>query len=87
MTNLDITGIGGPHDHRPKGPVLEGGGGGGIGQRYDLYYWVWPLPPPGRLAFVCEWPALGIPLSRYEIDSALIRDAAARDAPLWQVDG
>ncbi len=78
VTNLDIMGIGGPTDHRPKGPVLEGGGGGGGDSRYDLNYWVWPLPPAGPIAFVCEWPAYGLSLTRYEIDSTPIRAAAAQ---------
>lgn len=83
VTNLDITGIGGPHDNRPKGPVLDGGGGGGGDSRYDLNYWVWPLPPAGPLAFVCEWPAYALPLTRYEIDSTPIRTAAAQSTAPW----
>jgi hypothetical protein len=46
-------------------------------------YWVWPLPPEGSLAFVCEWPIADIPETRTEIDSALLRDAAADAAILW----
>jgi hypothetical protein len=46
-------------------------------------YWVWPLPPPGPLTFVCEWAAFGIPESRAEVDAQLIRDAAAGSIPLW----
>ncbi len=83
VTNLDITGIGAPFDRSPKGPVLEGGGGGGGERRYDLSYWVWPLPPAGPLAFVCEWPACAVPVTRHEIDSASIRAAAAESTPLW----
>jgi hypothetical protein len=30
-----------------------------LSQEVDL--WVWGLPPPGPLAFVCEWPARHIP--------------------------
>jgi len=39
---------------------------------------MWPLPPPGPLSFVCEWPAAGIPLSRAQIDGQSIIDAAPR---------
>lgn len=62
----------------PQGPVLWGSGGGGSGSSWRQTFWVWPLPPPGPLSFVCEWPAAGIPLSRAQIDGQGIIDAAAR---------
>ena len=64
-------------------PVLLPQGGGGDGRRWDQRYWVWPLPPPGPLAFVCEWPALGIEVTRLEIDAQLVLDAAGRAEVLW----
>jgi hypothetical protein len=67
-----------PHEEPPAGPVLTPGGGGGGGGNWRQTLWVWPLPPAGRLAFVCEWPAAGIPLTRHEIDAQLILDAASR---------
>lgn len=73
----------GDPDAVPDGPVLWPGGGGGGGGRWRHDFWVWPLPPEGALAFVCEWPAAGIPETRSEIDSALVRDAAAEAVPLW----
>jgi hypothetical protein len=48
--------------------------------------WIWPLPPTGRLAFVCEWPAAGVPLTRHEIDAQLILDATARAQLLFNDD-
>jgi hypothetical protein len=45
--------------------------------------WVWGLPPPGPLAFVCEWPARGIPESRTEVDAGLVLEAAARAVVIW----
>jgi hypothetical protein len=39
---------------------------------------MWPLPPPGPLSFVCEWPAAGIPLTRAQIDAQALIDASAR---------
>jgi len=62
----------------PTGPVLHGGGGGGGGGRWRQAYWVWPLPPPGPLAFVCEWLVAGIPVTRQEIDAQVVLDAARR---------
>jgi hypothetical protein len=46
-------------------------------------HWVWPLPPDGPFAFVCEWPARGIPESRAEIDGGAILQAAGRAVTLW----
>jgi hypothetical protein len=68
----------------PAGPILGGGGGGGGGDAgWNYRYWVWPLPPAGPFAFVCEWPFAEIPETRTEIDSALLRDAAADAITVW----
>jgi hypothetical protein len=45
--------------------------------------WVWGLPPPGPLAFVCEWPARGIPETRAKMDAGLVLEAADRAMPVW----
>lgn len=62
----------------PEAPVMHSGGGGGGGRQWHQSEWVWPLPPPGPLAFVCQWPAAGIPLTRHEIDAQVILDASTR---------
>jgi hypothetical protein len=67
----------------PEGPVLMPRGGGGGGGEWEQEWWVWPLPPPGPLAFVCEWPARGIALTSVEIDAQPILDAAARARELF----
>jgi hypothetical protein len=67
----------------PPGPIMHGGGGGGGGGDWRQTEWVWPLPPPGPVAFVCEWPAAGIPLSRGEVDAQTILDAAARAVAIF----
>ena len=46
-------------------------------------FWLWPLPPPGPLTFVVEWPALGIAETRAETDATAVVEAAASAAPLW----
>jgi hypothetical protein len=64
-----------PEDLPPDQPVLVEAGVGGEGGRlgrgaiWDLELAVQPLPPPGPLAFVCAWPARGIPETRVEIDA------------------
>jgi len=35
---------------------------------------VWPLPPPGRLTFFCEWPNSGIPRTYAEMDASVLLD-------------
>ncbi len=62
----------------PPEPVMHAGGGGGGGGDWRQDLWVWPLPSPGPLLFVCQWPAAGIPISRAEIDAQLVIDAASR---------
>lgn len=78
VTSLDVAAINNPT--RPRRPILAGGGGGGGDRRFDMRYWVWPLPPPGTLTFLSEWPAQDLPLTRREIDMEPIRSAA--EAPV-----
>jgi hypothetical protein len=70
----------------PDRPVLREHGGGGGGTAWDMEYWLWPLPPAGPFAFVCEWPARGIAESRAEIDAAAILEAAGSAVILWPDD-
>ncbi len=53
---------------------------------WDNHYWVWGLPPPGPLVFVCEWPARGIGQSRMQADARLVLEAAERAVPIWPED-
>jgi hypothetical protein len=75
--------LGGGPDEPPPGPVLNPGSGGGGGRNWRSDYWLWPLPPPGPIAFVCEWPAQGVELTRVEVDAEPIREAASRSEVLW----
>jgi hypothetical protein len=65
-------------DETPQAPVLHPQGGGGGPGSWRLGYWVWPLPPAGTFAFVCEWTAASIPLTRHDIDAQLVLEASAR---------
>jgi hypothetical protein len=76
--DLHVTG-----DAEPARPVMLTSGGGGGGTAWDMDQWVWPLPPAGPLAFVCEWPAHRIGEARVELDADLIRQAAERATLLW----
>ena len=67
-----------PADGPPAAPYLRGMGGRGSTTAWSQGFWVWPLPSPGPLTFVCEWPAAGISQTRAEIDAQTIIDAGAR---------
>lgn len=58
------------------------GGGGRFHRRWDFY--LWPLPPRGRLTLVADWPAEGVPETYTELDAGEIRAAAARAVVLWR---
>jgi hypothetical protein len=68
------------HDRPVGGPAMRCLGGGGRGGAAESCfrqgYWISPLPPPGPLAVLCEWPAVKIAVTRQEIDAQMILDAA-----------
>jgi hypothetical protein len=72
----------------PDGPVMQaqGGGGGGGAGNWRQSLWIWPLPPAGSLSFICEWPALEIPVSRHQIDAQQVLDAAGRAQTIFAHD-
>lgn len=67
----------------PDHPVLTGGGGGGGPRSVDRDYWMWPLPPPGRLRVVCQWLDEGIDQSVVDLDAQPFLDAADRAQSVW----
>ena len=67
----------------PAGPFLRMNGGGGSSHYNQTRWWAWPLPPPGPLEFMCQWPAMGISDARVSIDAGLILDAARHSVQIW----
>jgi hypothetical protein len=67
----------------PDPPFLYYHGGGGSERGWYSRHWLWGLPPPGPLAFVCAWPAGQIPGSGAEIDARLVLKAADRAVSVW----
>ncbi len=58
------------------------GGGGRFHRHWEFY--LWPLPPKGRLTLVADWPAEAIPETYTELDAGEIRSAAARAVVVWR---
>jgi hypothetical protein len=71
---------------QPDPPFLYPHGGGGS-EGWRSRHWLWGLPPPGPLAFVCAWPAGQVPASAVEIDAGLVLEAAGRAVALWPAGG
>jgi hypothetical protein len=67
----------------PAGPILMPRGGGGGGRTYNQRYWIWPLPPDGKLTIACEWPAKGVALTMHALDAGEILRAARTARKLW----
>jgi hypothetical protein len=80
------TSIGG-HDRPVAGPVMDALRGGGHGRGGDSHfhqgYWISPLPSPGPVAIVCEWPAVEIAVARHRIDAQIIFDAAEKSRSMF----
>jgi hypothetical protein len=70
----------------PAGPLLTPRGSSETQGAWDATYWLWPLPPPGRLLIVAEWPALHLSETRAEVDADPILEAAALAVTLWPED-
>jgi hypothetical protein len=70
----------------PAGPLLTPRGSSGSEGAWDAYYWLWPLPTPGRLLIVAEWPAHRLSETRAEVDADPILEAAALAVTLWPED-
>ena len=67
----------------PAGPLVLPRGGSGGDEGWRQTYWVWPLPPAGRLTLAVQWLAAGVPEVLFEVDAEQIVSAAARSQPLW----
>lgn len=58
------------------------GDGGRFHRHWDFY--LWPLPPKGRLTLVADWPAQGVPETYTELDAGELRAGAARAVIVWR---
>jgi len=81
--NLERPFLGGDPAERPPGPVFMARGGGGGGRRWDVSFWLWPLPSANPFVLVVEWPAQGIAVTRVAIEVGPLLEASARAQELW----
>jgi hypothetical protein len=73
-------------DGIPVAPVLVQRGGGGGGERYEVQFWCFPLPPPGPMTIHADWPEQDVAEVSIPFDADLIRDAAATAVTIWEPD-
>jgi hypothetical protein len=59
-------------------PTMNFKRGQGRPREWHGDFWCWPLPPSGIVQLVCEWPQMGISLSRRALDGSLILNSAER---------
>jgi hypothetical protein len=64
--------------------VSRGGSASGGGLSFDIGYWVYPLPSPGKLTVAVEWPGRSLPETRHDLDAGVILEAAGGSAELWE---
>ncbi len=62
-------------------------GGGGSYERWSERFWVWPIPPPGQMVFLCEWEQLGMEETKSVFDANKVRDAATRAIAVFGDNG
>ena len=84
-TNLDHRGAMPGEGERPR-CGLEVGSSSGSEDEFTFSIWAWPLPGPGDLTAVVEWPAYDIAETRAVVDGALVAEAAGRARPVWEED-
>jgi hypothetical protein len=68
------------YDDEPDRPFVYPGGSSTRGHREDYRWWAWPLPPGGRLDFICR---LGAVETRVSMEAQLILDASQRSVQAW----
>ena len=68
---------------KPQQPMLVQRGGGGGGREFGFSMWLAPLPPPGDLTIVIEWPARGIPETHTTIPADVTAAGVAATVELW----
>jgi hypothetical protein len=74
-----------PDTPTPTGPasITVSATGSGSNGRFDITYWITPLPPPGPLAIWFTWTEAALPRLTARIDAEPLRRAAEQAVDLW----
>jgi hypothetical protein len=64
-------------------PILRSRGLSGGAARWQVGYWLSPLPPAGDATLACEWPDLDVDLATAPLAALRVHDAARRARDLW----
>jgi len=82
VTSLDYLRRG-DEESPPTWELTQTWGGGG-GDTFQKRWWLWPLPPPGPVLFVLEWPAATGERITARLDGEAIRLAASQSIRFWE---
>jgi hypothetical protein len=63
--------------------TLQLHGGSSSGPRYDVQWWVAPLPRLSGITVACAWPEANIPEATVDVPEHALREAASRQVRLW----
>jgi hypothetical protein len=67
-------------DEAPPGRILDFSGSVASSHRSDSRWWTWPLPPSGRIDFICQFGAVE---KRVSMEAQLVIDASQRSFQAW----
>lgn len=70
-------------EEKPPVIYLDARGQASTRRMGGLSAWIWPLPPPGQIAIVTEWPRIGLTVTKTEIAAEPIIEAGARSEKIW----
>jgi hypothetical protein len=61
------------------GPIVRSPARGGR----SAEHWIWPLPPPGKIAFFAKWPKERLKEQTAEIDADELRALSGQATVIW----
>lgn len=73
----------GRHMTLPRGPLVQPKEASGTTNRWDVRYWIWPLPPEGMLTMGCDWRARGVDSASIQIEGSAISNAGSKSVKVW----
>ncbi|MDI6105932.1 hypothetical protein QLQ12_45920 [Actinoplanes sp. NEAU-A12] len=71
-------------DSDPPSSLIIEDGSAGANRLLNQRYWIWPLPPDGRVRLLIEWPAENLGPSVVDIEAEEIVKAARQAVDPWR---